>query len=179
MPDRDVPSWVAQQLPPLLAHRPPEVRQYADELLIVLHVVPPEAFDSESIEASQALIGRLRAETRGLRMQIASELEGTLGLPVAWGMRLGELEMLFTTRTAPVMTRLGRAERDVLDTLVAAGVADTRSSALAYTVRAFAAEHGAWLAEVREAIAEVERVRARLKIRPRKGAPRVKVDDEA
>jgi hypothetical protein len=110
-------------------------------------------------------------------MQIAGELERALGLPVAWGMRAGDLEVLFTTRTAPVMTRLGRAERDVLDTLVAAGVADTRSSALAYTVRAFAAEHGAWLAEVREAIAEVERVRARLKIRPRKGVPKIGAED--
>jgi hypothetical protein len=71
------------------------------------------------------------------------------------------------------MTRLARAERDVLDTLVAAGVAETRSSALAYTVRTFAAEHGDWLAEVRQAIAEVDRVRARLRTRPRKGIPNV------
>ena len=61
--------------------------------------------------------------------------------------------------------------RDVLDTLVAAGVADTRSSALAYTVRAFAAEHTDWLAEVRAAIEQVEQVRARLKLTRRAGAP--------
>ena len=75
------------------------------------------------------------------------------------------------------MTRLGRAERDVLDTLVGAGVADTRSSALAYAVRAFAAEHADWLAEVREALAQVEQVRARLKLTRRSGAP--VVPDEA
>jgi hypothetical protein len=177
MPERDVQGWVAQQLPAVLTYRSPEVRQYDDELVLMLHVAPPEAAESDLIEASQALIARLRSETRGLRMQIAGELERALGLPVAWGMRAGDLEVLFTTRTAPVMTRLGRAERDVLDTLVAAGVADTRSSALAYTVRAFAAEHGAWLAEVREAIAEVERVRARLKIRPRKGVPKIGAED--
>jgi hypothetical protein len=178
MPDRDIQSWVAQQLPPLLNHRPPDVRQYDDELVLVLHVAPPAAAEDDPIEASQALITRLRHETRALRMKIAGELEHTLGLPVAWGMRVGDLEILFTTRTTPVMTRLGRAERDVLDTLVAAGVADTRSSALAYTVRAFEPEHGAWLAEVREAIAEVDRVRSRLKIRPRKGAPKINVDDD-
>lgn len=178
MPDRDLQSWLEQQLPPALKHQPPEVRRYDDELVLVLHVAPPDAADDDHGEASQALIGRLRTETRALRMQIAGELERTLGVPVAWGMRVGAAETLFTTRTTPVMTRLGRAEREVLDTLVAAGVADTRSSALAFTVRAFAAEHGAWLAEVREAIAEVERVRARLKLRPRKGAPKLASEDE-
>jgi hypothetical protein len=76
------------------------------------------------------------------------------------------------------MTRLGRAERDVLDTLVAAGVADTRSSALAYAVRAFAAEHAEWLAEVRSAIAQVDQVRARLKLTRRAGAPTVPEHEE-
>jgi hypothetical protein len=60
-----------------------------------------------------------------------------------------------------------------LDTLVAAGVADTRSSALAYVVRAFNVEHAAWLAEVREAIAQVEQVRSRLTLSRRTGAPSV------
>jgi hypothetical protein len=78
----------------------------------------------------------------------------------------------------PVMTRLGRTERDVLDTLVAAGVADTRSAALAYAVRAFAAEHTDWLAEVREAIAQVDQVRARLTLTRRAGAPAVVVESE-
>jgi hypothetical protein len=113
----------------------------------------------------------MREQSRALRMQLAGDLERSFKLPVAWGARAGEAEQLFTSRTAPVMTRLGRAERDVLDTLVAAGVAETRSSALAYAVRAFAAEHGPWLAEVRQAIAEVERVRGRLTLRPRRGPP--------
>jgi hypothetical protein len=86
-------------------------------------------------------------------------------------MRAGSSEMLFTTRSAPVMTRLGRAEREVLDTLVAAGVAETRSSALAYIVRAFAVEHAEWLDEVREAIAHVQRIRSRLQVSSRPGAP--------
>jgi len=57
--------------------------------------------------------------------------------------------------------------------LVAAGVADTRSAALAYAVRAFAAEHADWLDEVREAIAQVDQVRGRLKLTRRAGAPAV------
>jgi hypothetical protein len=166
MNDEDLQHWVAQQLPDTLTAAPPELRRYADELLIMLQVAAPD----DPAEAAN-LIARLREESRGLRIGIAREIERTQRLPVAWGMRAGEVETLFTSRTAPVMTRLGRAERDVLDTLVAAGVAETRSGALAYAVRAFAAEHGEWLSEVRQAIAEVDRVRARLHTTPRKGPP--------
>lgn len=168
MREDELVAYLTRRLPPELAAAPPEVRVYPDELLIVLRAEPPADGDPE---AAQALIARRREETRPLRVEIARELERSAGLPVSWGMRAGAVEALFTTRTAPVMTRLGRAERDVLDTLVAAGVADTRSSALAYAVRAFAAEHAQWLAEVRGAIAEVEKVRARLKHRPRRGPP--------
>ncbi|MBX0327325.1 hypothetical protein K2Z83_06505 [Oscillochloris sp. ZM17-4] len=166
MSDDDLQLWIAQRLPPALAAGPPLVRRYADELVIMLQVAPP-AGPGEAA----ALIARLREESRALRIQIAGEIERGQKLPVAWGMRAGEAEALFSSRTAPVMTRLARAERDVLDTLVAAGVAETRSGALAYAVRTFAAEHGEWLAEVRHAIAEVDRVRAQLHVRPRKGIP--------
>lgn len=165
MRDDDLQTLLTRRLPPDLLARPPEIRRYPDELVLVLQL------DAATPEEAPTLIARRRAESRAIRIELARELERATGLPVAWGMRAGSLETLFTTRTAPVMTRLGRAEREVLDTLVAAGVADTRSSALAYTVRAFAAEHGEWLAEVRQAIAEVQRVRARLHIHPRKGPP--------
>ncbi|NNJ09650.1 hypothetical protein EKD04_004860 [Chloroflexales bacterium ZM16-3] len=168
MNDEDIQSWLAQRLPPALSASPPQVRRYADELVIMLQIAPP----SDPGETA-ALISRLREESRVVRIQIAAEIERAQNISVAWGMRVGDAETLFTSRTAPVMTRLARAERDVLDTLVAAGVAETRSSALAYTVRTFAAEHGDWLAEVRQAIAEVDRVRARLRTRPRKGIPNV------
>lgn len=174
----ELQSWIMRRLSPELAVRPPEVRSYADEIVVILSIAAASD-DLADTAATQALIARRREETRTQRMQIAREIERSIGLPVAWGMRAGDLEALFTSRTVPVMTRLGRSERDVLDTLVAAGVAETRSSALAYTVRAFAAEHGEWLAEVRQAIAEVERVRARLQVRPRKGAPLVPRDDDA
>ncbi|NTV63074.1 MAG: hypothetical protein HGA65_06005 [Oscillochloris sp.] len=168
MQDNDLQHWVGQQLPADLTIGPPEVRRYDDELVIILPVAAPD----DPAAAAQE-IARLREESRRLRMGIAREIERTERLPVAWGMRAGAHETLFTSRTAPVMTRLGRAEREVLDTLVAAGVAETRSSALAYTVRAFAATHDTWLGEVRQAIAEVERVRARLHVTPRKGPPTV------
>jgi hypothetical protein len=168
MRDDEILALLVRRLPPDLLAAPPELRRYPDELLLVL-----ELSVAGDAELNAALIVRRREETRSLRMELARELERATGLPVAWGMRVGAVEHLFTTRTAPVMTRLGRAEREVLDTLVAAGVADTRSSALAYALRAFAAEHAEWLAEVRTAIAEVHRVRGRLRVRPRKGPPAI------
>jgi hypothetical protein len=176
--------WLQARLPAHLLAAPPDIMLYADEVVIVLQLAAEglgaEASDEDRRHAEQRLIERRREETRPLRMRLARELQGMLDRPVAWGMRVGGSEALFTTRTVPVMTRLGRAERDVLDTLVAAGVADTRSAALAYTVRAFAAEHADWLDEVREAIEQVEQVRAKLKLTRRKGAPpSADVPDEA
>jgi hypothetical protein len=171
----ELQGWLHARLPASVLAGPPEITVYEDEAVVMLPIaadsldaLPP---DADRREAELRLIGQRREETRALRMRLARDLQETLGRPVAWGMRAGETSALFTTRSAPVMTRLGRAERDVLDTLVAAGVADTRSAALAYTVRAFAAEHADWLAEVREAIEQVEQVRARLKLTRRPGAP--------
>ncbi|NJN15211.1 MAG: hypothetical protein HC822_02345 [Oscillochloris sp.] len=160
-----------QRLPEELRIAPPIIQRYEDELLIMLTIAPPETPGDDPLRAAQQQIAVQRESSRKLRMQLAAEIQRAVGLPVAWGMRVGDVEVLFTSRTVPVMTRLNRLERDVLDTLVAAGVADTRSSALAYVVRTFALEHGSWLEEVRGAIAEVSRVRGRLKIRPRRSPP--------
>jgi hypothetical protein len=170
---QEIQRWLQERLPAQLLSGAPEVNIYDDEIVLLLPVATDgePAPGGDAREAALHQIGRKREETRRLRMQVAQELQEIVGRPVAWGMRLGDTSALFTTRSAPVMTRLGRAERDVLDTLVAAGVADTRSSALAYTVRAFAAEHADWLSEVREAIEQVDQVRARLKLTRRSGAP--------
>jgi Arc/MetJ-type ribon-helix-helix transcriptional regulator len=60
-----------------------------------------------------------------------------------------------------VMTRLRQPERLVLDTLVDAGVARSRSEALVWAVRLVGEHAEAWLAELRDAMAAVEEVRAR------------------
>ena len=180
---QEIQRWLQERLPAQLLAGAPEVSFYEDEVVVTLPIAAEGAAgppDADSREAELRQIARRREETRALRMRLARDLAEKVGRPVAWGMRVGDTATLFTTRSAPVMTRLGRAERDVLDTLVAAGVADTRSSALAYTVRAFAAEHADWLAEVRAAIEQVEQVRARLKLTRRAGAPAAPpADDEA
>jgi hypothetical protein len=173
----EIQSWLQERAPANLLAGPPEIAVYDDEAVIVLPLVTPQLNDALADEERRAaernLIARLREETRPWRMKLARELQSKLGRSVAWGMRVGASEVLFSTRSVPVMTRLGRTERNVLDTLVAAGVADTRSAALAYAVRAFAVEHTDWLDEVREAIAQVDQVRGRLRLTRRTGAPTV------
>ncbi len=79
---------------------------------------------------------------------------------MAWGARVGDTHELFTTLSAPVMTRLRQPERQVLDTLVDAGVARSRSDALAWCVRLVGQNAEDWLARLRDAMQAVERVRA-------------------
>lgn len=169
----ELPDWLLARLPKELAAGPPEIRNYDDELLIVLQLNGQLAGKGEeaSPEAEGHAITEWREASRPLRMKLAREIQGALQRPVAWGIRVGSSEELFTSRTVPVMTRLNRSERDVLDTLVAAGVAETRSAALAYTVRAFATAHNEWLDEVGQAIAQVQQVRSKLKLRQRAGGP--------
>ena len=58
------------------------------------------------------------------------------------------------------MTRLRQPERKVLDTLVDAGVARSRSEALAWCVRLVGEHAEEWLGELREAMSAVDRLRA-------------------
>jgi hypothetical protein len=60
----------------------------------------------------------------------------------------------------PVMTRLRMRERRGLDTLVDAGVARSRSEALAWCVRLVRQHQAEWIDQLREALVHVEAVRA-------------------
>ena len=57
------------------------------------------------------------------------------------------------------MTRLRMEDRQVLDTLVDAGVARSRSHALAWCVRLVGQHQEEWLADLRQALTQVEQVR--------------------
>ena len=58
------------------------------------------------------------------------------------------------------MTRLRQPERQVLDTLVDAGVARSRSEALAWCVKLVGKNADGWLGDLREAMEQVSKVRA-------------------
>ena len=57
------------------------------------------------------------------------------------------------------MTRLRMSDRQVLDTLVDAGVARSRSHALAWCVRLVHDHEQDWITQLRDALVHVEKVR--------------------
>ena len=110
--------------------------------------------------AAEGRISRFRADTKEERIGIAEEAQARYGRKVSWGARLGDTTALFTHVAAPVMTRLRQPERRVLDTLVDAGVARSRSDALAWSVRLVGEHADEWLGQLREAMSEVDKQRS-------------------
>ena len=111
------------------------------------------------VAARVARIDRFREETRDERVKIAREAERRFRRKVAWGARCGQETRVFTTLSLPVMTRLRMPERSVLDTLVAGGVARSRSDALAWCVRLVGMHQADWIQGLREALVKVDEAR--------------------
>jgi hypothetical protein len=160
-----VAAWFAERLPvEWTATAAPEVTVDREEITVVLALpgleLAADASDAERAEAAAGRIARFRADTRGRRIEIAREAEHRFRRKVAWGVVVGEQRELFTHLAVPVMTRLRQPERQVLDTLVDAGVARSRAHALAWCVRLVGQNTQAWLSDLREAMEHVERVRA-------------------
>jgi hypothetical protein len=148
-------DWLAGRMPEGWFLGPPEVQIDRDEILVVGYLE-----DAGEEQACVARIERFRETPREQRIHIAQEAERAFGRKVSWGAQCGEVRQLFTILTVPAMTRLRLAERAVLDTLIDAGVARSRSDALAWCVRLVGANQAAWLNQLREAFEHVERVRA-------------------
>ena len=159
-----VRGWLTGRLPQDWFEGAPEVTLDRDEITVVGRIAAPEVgAEASAAERAAAEAGRVkefRERTRDARIRIARELEHRSGRKVAWGVACGERSELFTNLSVPVMTRLRQPERQVLDTLVDAGVARSRSEALAWSVRLVGKHADAWLADLRDALQHVERVRA-------------------
>ncbi len=157
-------GWFAGRLPDEWFTAAPTVSSDRDEILVVGTVAEPEypegSDDSGKGAARRARIQRFREETREQRMRIADEAEAGTGRKVAWGARCGDEERIFTSLGVPVMTRLRMRERQTLDTLVGAGVARSRSEALAWCVRLVRENEGAWIDQLRYALVAVEEARS-------------------
>lgn len=162
--DEQLRGWILGRLPQDWFEEAPEVALDREEVVVVGRVPAPTLPEgSTDAERSGAEAGRIRAfreETRDRRVEIARETEHRFGRKVAWGVRCGQRQELFTTLSVPVMTRLRQPERRVLDTLVDAGVARSRSEALAWCVRLVGRNTEEWLADLRGALERVEQVRA-------------------
>jgi hypothetical protein len=154
----EIQAWFTGRLPDEWFTEPAEVTVDREEITIIGTLAAPEAEDAAV--AAEGRIKRFREDTRARRIEMAREAERKFGRKVAWGARCGDLSEMFTTLSVPVMTRLRQSERRVLDTLVDAGVARSRSDALAWCVRLTGEHADAWLAELRDALRKVEEVRS-------------------
>ncbi|MGN6243982.1 MAG: hypothetical protein ACTHQ3_09955 [Motilibacteraceae bacterium] len=156
-------GWFTGRLPQEWFEGAPEVLVDREEITVVGRLAEPAvaegASDAERAGAAAGRIKAFREETREHRIAIAREAEHRFGRKVAWGAVVGERRELFTHLSVPVMTRLRQPERRVLDTLVEAGVARSRSEALAWCVRLVGRHTGDWLEELRSAMAHVQQVR--------------------
>jgi hypothetical protein len=162
--DDQVRGWFAGRVPDDWFSGPLEISVDRDEILVMGTIAAPDLPDDESSEARSAAIGSriagFREDTRARRMKVAAEAEHRFGRKVSWGVICADQRATFTTLSVPAMTRLRLAERQVLDTLVDAGVARSRSHALAWCVRLVAERQDDWLRDLREALTSVEKVRA-------------------
>jgi hypothetical protein len=156
-------GWLAGRIPDTLYEGAPEITSDRDEVLIIGRIAEPKLEEGAGEDAASAArsgrINQHREDTRKTRMQIASDAEQRFGKKVSWGVRVGDDEAIFTNLSSPVMTRLRMPQRRVLDRLVDAGVAKSRSHALAWCVRLVGENQQEWLGNLKEALAKVEEVR--------------------
>jgi len=161
----ELTGWFGGRIPDDWFTGPPRLRGDRDEVLVVGSLAEPKldegAGEPTRAAARSSRIDSFRGETKRKRIAIAQEAERLFGRTVSWGAECGGEEQLFTTLGVPVMTRLRLPERHVLDTLIDAGVARSRSEALAWCVRLVGTNEEAWIRSLREALQGVEAVRAR------------------
>ncbi|WP_101378229.1 hypothetical protein [Kitasatospora sp. GP30] len=157
-------GWFTGRLPDGLYTELVEVAVDREEITVIGRIPAPEiSAEASRAERAAAVEGRLaefRERTRSERMTVAREAEHRFGRKVSWGAECDGARALFTTVAAPVMTRLRQPERQVLDTLVEAGVARSRSDALGWCVKLVQRHSQDWLGELRDSLEHVRRLRA-------------------
>jgi len=154
VPD-ELQTWFASRVPKDWFAGPPEIMSDGEEILAGGTSTAARA------AAQDARIDRFREETRDDRVRIAREAERHFRRKVGWGARCGDQMKLFTTASVPVMTRLRMPERSILDTLVAGGVARSRSDALAWCVRLVGMHQKDWIKGLRDALVKVDEARSK------------------
>lgn len=161
----DIAAWFAARVPRGWFGGPPKVSADGEEILVMGTLPDVELAGGTGAEgraaARLARIARFREETREDRIRIAREAERHFRRKVAWGASCGDESKIFTTLSVPVMTRLRMNERSILDTLVAGGVARSRSEALAWCVRLVGMHQADWIKGLRDALVKVDEIRSK------------------
>lgn len=167
----EIKAWFKKRLPEdwyaLVEGFDSEVELLVDrDEIVVIGPIQDAAASSDADEdavesARRAAVKAWRESTREKRMEIASEAQERFERHVSWGASVGGDRFLFTHISVPSMTRLRITERQVLDTLVDAGVASSRSEALAWCVRYAGKKEEQWLNDLKSAFKSVSEVRAK------------------
>jgi hypothetical protein len=156
-------AWFAGRIPDGWFTGPPRVSLDNDEILVAGTLPDVDlgagASDADRATARRSRIAGWREDTRDRRIQIAGEAQHRFRRKVSWAADCGGEEAAFTTLGLPVMTRLRMQDRAVLDTLIDAGVARSRSEALAWCVRLVGRHQSDWIQSLRDALTAVEQVR--------------------
>ena len=153
-------AWFAGRLPDDWFVEPVSVRADKDEIMVFGRLAEPvNVTAGQERDAALARITGFREDTRLHRMRVAEGAQQHWQRSVSWVAVCGEVEARFTTQTVPVMTRLRFDERQVLDTLIDAGVARSRSEAMAWCVNQVGLHQSEWIDRLRTAMTEVERIR--------------------
>ena len=156
----EIKGWITGRVPQDWYDGPPEVLVDRDEIVVIGRLADLQQQDGVDLASARAgRIKQYREDTRVARMRIAQEAEKKFGRHVSWGVRLGDEGELFTHLSIPVMTRLRIRERQLLDALVDAGVARSRSHALAWCVRLVAEHQSDWVRDLKDAMSRVDEVR--------------------
>ncbi len=154
-------AWFAGNLPDDWFTEAPTVAFDRDEILVTgMLPMPKLGKKDDKTVAANARIAAFREDTRAQRMAVAERAQATYQRAVSWAVECGDEQVAYTTANVPVMTRLGLAERSVLDTLIDAGVARSRSEALAWCVALVADNESEWIDDLRSAMESVTDVRS-------------------
>lgn len=162
MSDDTTLGWFAGRIPDNWFITPIEITSDRDEIIVTGTLSPPELGEASDVarrEAEHSRIESFREDSRSKRMEIASAAQRHFERKVSWSVRCGDTHLIFTHLAAPAMTRLRMPERRVLDTLIDAGVARSRSEALQWCVKLVRRHEEEWLSDLRRALEEVESVR--------------------
>ena len=152
-----VSSWFTARVPDGWFVGPLEVAVDRDEILVSGTL---DAGEAKTTAARLVAVKHFREATREVRMALAHEAEHRFGRKVSWAVRCGDERVVFSHLAVPVMTRLRMEERAVLDTLIDAGVARSRSEALAWCVRLVGRNEAEWMGRLRQALVAVEEARS-------------------
>jgi hypothetical protein len=155
-------AWFAGSLPDDWFTDPVEVVFDRDEIVVTGSLAMPKLADGDDgTLAAETRISAFREDTRDHRIAIAQRAEQQFERSVSWAVHCGDEQRSFTRASVTVMTRLHLEDRQVLDTLIDAGVARSRSEAMAWCVRLVAQNEAAWIEELRAAMTDLEATRTK------------------